>query len=201
MSGAPKDLGPVDLAALIDRYLDRTRLDRYFELLMEHNQRVNLVSRETSRADFDRLVGESLLPLAKIRSTVDSYLDIGSGGGIPAIPIILSSAVSAESTLVERTIKKARALEALVRDLGLKAAVLPQNFEELRDLPPLNLITLRLSKPTEAMLIKIRRSLAPGGTFVYYSTPQVSIPGFKGQVYTYRSTEDPVAKSLTVFRL
>lgn len=195
-----RDLGEVNFAELINRTLDRSLLDRYFDLLMEQNSQVNLVSRETSREDFDRLVAESLLPLGQITLPRSNYLDIGAGGGMPAVPIMLSGVVSAETFLVERTLKKARALEAIVQGLGLRATVLPRNFEELHELPPLHLVTLRLVKPDQNLLAGIHDVLAPGGVFIYYSKLSGKAPGFKCQAYTYHSAQDPVVKSLTIFK-
>ena len=194
------DLGEVNLDEIIGRTLDRSRLDRYFELLMDQNRQVNLVSRETSRADFDRLVAESLLPLGQINLPRSNYLDIGAGGGIPAIPIMLSGAVSGETFLVERTLKKARALESIVHGLGLNAVVLPKNFEELHELPPLHLVTLRLVKPDQNLVSKVHDLLAPGGVFIYYSKLAGKASGFTRQAYTYHSAQDPVVKNLTIFK-
>jgi 16S rRNA (guanine527-N7)-methyltransferase len=52
---------------------------------------------------------------------IDSFLDIGSGGGYPSLP--LASAVAGEVMLVESVAKKARFLEAAVVALGLAGRV------------------------------------------------------------------------------
>ena len=189
-----------DPGELIDRFLDRDRLDQYYSLLMEHNRRVNLVSRETSRSDFDRLVAESLLVLERISPPVQNYLDIGSGGGIPAIPILMAGAVSNEAILVERTIKKARALESIVRGLGLAGAVLPRNFEELHDLPPLNLITLRLVKMDRQLLSGIMAALAPGGRLAFFGKHDFKVEASSCRTTKYRSSQVAVIKNLTILQ-
>jgi 16S rRNA G527 N7-methylase RsmG len=194
----PKTL-PFDPAALIDRYLDRTRLDLYFELLMEQNRLVNLVSRETDRAAFERMVGESLLPLDLIDRPVPSYLDIGAGGGLPSIPILLAGTVAGEAILVERTGKKARALEEIVRGLELPARVIPVNFDEISGLPRLHLVTLRYVKLSRHLLERIMKSLKRGGRFVYYASPDFKTDLPATQSVAFVSGEDQVVKSLTVF--
>src|SRR5512140_2142193 len=104
----------LDTAATLTRHSNRNLIDRYYLELMKENAKVNLVSRETSREDFDRLFAESLLPLDIISSgKFTGYLDIGSGGGIPAIPLLISGRVSGSIVLVERTQKKAAALSNL----------------------------------------------------------------------------------------
>jgi hypothetical protein len=91
-----------DITELLAKYDPKGKLESYHDLLMAENQRVNLVSRETTREDFERLIAESLLPLEILTSGFGSYLDIGSGGGFPAVPILMTERVVGESILLER---------------------------------------------------------------------------------------------------
>ncbi len=191
---------PFDTDQLIHKYLPRNRLDSYYELLMKRNRSVNLVSRETSRADFDRMVAESLLPLEYLAGPFEGYLDIGSGGGIPAIPILLSGVAGGRSVLVERTIKKARALEGIAKALNLPCRVAAQNFEEITNLPRPRLATLRNVKLTDRLLKAIMDTLAPGGAFVYYSRPAFKPRKHGPVVRRFKSGQDSVLKSLTIFQ-
>jgi 16S rRNA (guanine527-N7)-methyltransferase len=167
---------------------------------MEHNRQVNLVSRETDRASFDRMVGESLLPFDHIATPVRDYLDIGAGGGIPAIPILLAGVVLGEAILVERTVKKARALESIVRKLGLSAAVIPRNFEELHDLSGVDLASLRYVKLNPVLQQSIFQALRPGGSLVYYGPAPEDNSGFKVVAYSFRTAQDSAVKSITIFQ-
>jgi 16S rRNA G527 N7-methylase RsmG len=138
-------------------------------LLEVENQKVNLVSRETSRADLERLAAESLLPFEVIKAACcQSYLDIGSGGGLPAFPIIMCLGVE-NSILVERTKKKASALTRMAAKSNLKITVHDTNFEETKFDRTFDLVTLRLVKLTESLLKKIVGLLSNGGILVYYS--------------------------------
>ena len=194
------DLGVVDLGELRARLIPSGRLDEYFRFLMEHNRQVNLVSRETNRASFDRMVGESLLPLEHFATPVQSYLDIGAGGGIPAIPVLLAGVVSGEATLAERTVKKARALTMIIQQLGLSAVVNPRNFEELDDLSAIDLITLRYVKLNPILLQSIFHVLRPGGCLVYYGPAPENSGDFKAVAYSFRSAQDSAVKSITIFQ-
>jgi len=194
------DLGIVDLGELATRLIPAGRLDEYFRVLMEHNRKVNLVSRETNRASFDRMVGESLLPLEHITTPVRRYLDIGAGGGIPAIPVLLAGVVSGEAMLVERTIKKARALTTIIQQLGLSAEVIPQNFEELDGLPQVDLVTLRYVKLNPLLLPSVFQALCPGGHLVYYGPAPEYNCGFKVITFSFRSAQDSAVKSITIFQ-
>lgn len=189
----------LDIAGLIEQYLDRSRLDSFFDLLMSANRKVNLVSRETTRSDFDRLAAESLLPLGQLPDDMAGYLDIGSGGGFPSVPILLSGRITGSATLVERTGKKARALGEIATGLGLPATIVASNFEEIRDLPEFDLITLRYVKLSRELLSKALFRLSPGGRFVYYSTPDFSMPDAGSRVYRFESSQDSVIKSFTIF--
>jgi len=185
-------------AELIAKYLTPEALDSYFDSLMSENQRVNLVSRETTRGSFERLVAESLLPLEWIGLEWRELLDIGSGGGIPSIPIIQSLARLKRADLVERTLKKARALRGIVQNLGLSARVIDQNFDEYRPTHHYDLITIRLVKLDSRMLEKVLGLLSPGGKIVYWSTPQFDCRKYDFVIHNFRSHEDEVTKSVTI---
>ncbi len=176
------------------------RLDGYFAALMRENEKVNLVSRETGRADFDRMVAESLLPFDQIGSSFQNYLDIGSGGGIPALPILLTQQISGKVTLVERTNKKAVALRQILDSLARSAEVKSQTFEELRLTDLYDLVTLRFVKLTPALSRLILSRLTPTGTFLYYSQPEFFAKESKQTVFTFSEPESSVTKSFTVFR-
>ena len=194
------DLGIVDLGELTARLIPAGRLDEYFRLLMEHNRQVNLVSRETNRASFERMVGESLLPLEHVTTPVQNYLDIGAGGGIPAIPVLLAGVVSGEAILVERTVKKARALTTIVRQLRLSAVVIPRNFEELDNLSGIDLVSLRYVKLNPTLQQSIYQVLRQGGCLVYYGPVPENNCEFKVTACSFRSAQDSAVKSITIFQ-
>jgi 16S rRNA (guanine527-N7)-methyltransferase len=96
------------------------RLRGYAELLIHWNRSVsNLLSRN----DEDRLVGrhflESLGPLRALSAAgIDHWLDIGSGGGLPAIPLALAG-VGRTWTLVESRRMKTLFLKKVKQEMGL----------------------------------------------------------------------------------
>ncbi len=157
------------------------RLEQYYELLAEENSRINLVSRETLPETGDpevrfaglrRLAAESLYPITQVPAPrVRNYLDIGAGGGFPSVPIVLTRRPD-KATLIERTLKKAAALDRMTAVLQCPARVESRTFEELT-LPAesFDLITLRLVRLDQALFKRIARLLHPDGAFVYYSTP------------------------------
>jgi len=187
-----------DTVKLLGRYDPQNKLERYYELLLQENKRVNLVSRETAGGSstagligLRKLAAQSLLPLEKVDiGEIDNYLDIGSGGGFPAIPILLTRKINQTCLLVERTQKKAAALRRILLKLDVKAEIVSQTFEETTLQPVFDLITLRLVKLTPKLFRRIQAVLKPGGSFIYYSTPNFSIATDKVKILTYYHSTD-----------
>lgn len=176
------------------------RIDRYLDLLRSENERLNLVSRETSRDRLLRMVAEALLPVSRLNIRAGSYLDIGSGGGIPALPILLCGRADGPAVLVERTQKKAAALSRLAAGLELHVEILDRSFEELRLNRHFELITLSYVKLTERLLALILSSLDQDGAFVYYSTPTFDPQNCSVERYPFTIEGDTAQRSFTVFR-
>ena len=185
---------------IIDRFLTREALDRYYVELMSANQAVNLVSRETSRVDFDRLCAESLLPLDHATGQLTNYLDVGSGGGIPAIPLLLSGRMKGESVLVERTQKKATALERITSALSIACRVEAHTFEELSFRSRFDLITLRYVKLDRGLLRRIIPLLSDDGHFVYYSAVDFDTDQTPRTTFSFHASDRDILKHFTVFR-
>jgi len=188
-----------DIDSLLQRFAPKTALESYFEYLMRENERINLVSRETSQEDLNRLAAESLLPLSIVERNFTQYLDIGSGGGFPAIPLLLSGRIKGDTWLVERTQKKAAALRRILDRLNLNAGVLAKTSEELTFTTGFDLITLRYVKLTSFLLKKILTWLEPAGRFLYYSTPEFDCSSFTAVCYSFATEFGDVTKSFTIF--
>lgn len=97
----------------------RDRLDRYAALLLEENHRVNLTAARTVEHVWSQHILDSLslLPLIEqVRPT--TLLDLGSGGGLPGIPLACA-APEVQVTLLDSTQKKIEACERIVRGLGI----------------------------------------------------------------------------------
>lgn len=191
-----------DINRLLSHCGQLDKLNQYYDLLKSENQKVNLVSRETIDTGLDKLTAESLLPLDMIEGReFDNHLDIGSGGGFPAIPLHLSIAINS-TTLVERINKKATALERIIEglDLSSKISVLPRNFEEIKFKKQFDLITIRQVKLSESFFTKIFRNLQKTGHLFYYSTPEFSLKKYQAHSVTgsYSISPESFNKTVTV---
>jgi 16S rRNA (guanine527-N7)-methyltransferase len=96
-------------------------LSAYAELLLRWNTRINL----TAARSIEVLVGEHLpdpFALARRLDQPARVVDVGSGGGLPAIPLaLLRGQLTVE--LVEPIAKKAAFLRTAIRELGIGARV------------------------------------------------------------------------------
>ncbi len=167
-------------ADLFSKYDPDQKLELFFDLLTEENKQVNLVSRETNRDDLRRLAAESLAPLELIGDErCRSYLDIGSGGGFPSIPIMTAAAAGVieieHVRLVERTQKRAAALGRITSGLNLQAEIVPEDFPGKDTSTKFDLVTLRYVKLTPKLLAAVFKTIHRSGLFVYYSQPEFAL--------------------------
>ena len=111
-----------ELAARADRTLSddqHAQLSRYLDLLLEANQRMNL-TRITDRAAAEvQHVGDALTLLPHLPKEPHRLADVGTGGGVPGIPLAIARP-DAQVVLIESTKKKAAFLASAAAALGLK---------------------------------------------------------------------------------
>lgn len=100
-----------------------TKLERYGELLVDWQQRMNLVGSSTLPDVWQRHFRDSaqLAGLAPRLGHRPLWLDIGAGGGFPGL--VLAALGTGEIHLVESIAKKCRFLEAVIDELALTDAV------------------------------------------------------------------------------
>ncbi len=95
------------------------RLERFLELLLEENQRVNLTGIRDLESAWVLHVCDSLAVLPLLRGEAPGrLLDLGSGGGLPGVPIACACP-EIEVTLLDSTGKKLKAVERIVTAMRL----------------------------------------------------------------------------------
>lgn len=112
-----------------------TLLTRFADALYEANELTNLVSRRLSRSDVGDLVRScaDTLEAAGIEAP-DGLLDIGSGGGLPGIPLAIRYATT-RVVLVESRRLRVEWLRRITSELGIEnARVLAGRVERYHDL-------------------------------------------------------------------
>lgn len=85
------------------------KLERYVDLLIERNQELNLIGKNTIQNVWERHILDAIQLKGVITTPTAGLLDIGSGAGIPGV--VLSIIGCPDVTVVESRAKKARFLE------------------------------------------------------------------------------------------
>ena len=153
-------------------------LERYYTLLTKWNSKINLTSRlEGTEEDeaIDRLLMEPLVAAQHVAPGMTRAIDIGSGGGSPAIPLLLALP-RLHMRMVESKTRKAVFLREAVRALELgRADVETSRFEELLTRPELHegldLVTLRAVRVEPRTLLSLQAFLRPGGQLFLFRGP------------------------------
>jgi 16S rRNA (guanine527-N7)-methyltransferase len=95
----------------------------YGEMLLETNRHFNLTGAGTP----EELAPHILDSLTLVPYIQAPLVDVGSGGGLPAIPLAIATGMP--FTLIESVTKKAAFLEAAIGMLALNGRVIPQRAE------------------------------------------------------------------------
>jgi 16S rRNA (guanine527-N7)-methyltransferase len=158
------------------------RLASYFELLQRWNEKINLTSLGDTDESVDRLIMEPLAA-ARFLPRGGRLIDIGSGGGSPAIPLAIALRTTA-ITMVESRGRKAAFLREAVRTLGLTGSVETDRAEALAARSELtksaDVISLRAVRLTSQLAFAFSTMLASDGVLAVFSKHSEAIPdGFK----------------------
>jgi 16S rRNA (guanine527-N7)-methyltransferase len=152
-------------------------LTAYYELLARWNRKINLTSLENADEAIDRLLLEPVLAARSLSLPAGpvELIDVGSGGGSPAIPLALALA-STRLTMVEVKARKSAFLREAVRQLGLRgAAVENARYEELLASPGMlerfDLLSVRAVRIEPRVLMTLQAFLKPGGQLLMFRGP------------------------------
>ena len=150
-------------------------LSAYFELLRKWNRKVSLTSLpvETDGDEaIDRLLLEPVIAARFLPRENSEVLDIGSGGGSPAIPMKITAPDTA-LRMVESKTRKAAFLREVVRTLDLdRTSVDAVRFEELLARPTLHdavdVVTMRAVRVDRKTLAEVQSFIKPGGALFLF---------------------------------
>ncbi|MEZ6130770.1 MAG: 16S rRNA (guanine(527)-N(7))-methyltransferase RsmG [Planctomycetaceae bacterium] len=127
----------------------------YCDLLWEWNEQINL----TRHTDMDAFVSRDLidtLQLSKHLAEGCSVLDVGSGGGVPGIPLAMLRP-DLKIEMAESVAKKAKVLKTLARDLKLPVKVFADRAEKLVKSRSYDVLTIRAVAPIRKLLFWFRQ--------------------------------------------
>lgn len=129
-----------DATAVIDD------LESYARILQKWQHIQNLVSRETLPDLWARHFADSLQLLKYLRLGDAHFIDLGSGGGFPALPLaIATKGQGRHFTLLEPNARKVSFLRTVTRELGLDVEVIGARSDEFdsRETTTFDIITSR----------------------------------------------------------
>lgn len=160
-----------------------SRLIVYFQVLSHWNRKINLTSLSDPDDAVDRLLLEPIAAAADLPRRVP-LIDLGSGGGSPAVPLALASEAT-RLVMVESRERKAAFLREVIRELGLDATVEGRRFEELGTISgfagAFGLLSVRAVRLDASLFAAVTALLEPGGTAALFRSleaedPPVALP-------------------------
>lgn len=161
------------------------RLRTYVRLLATWNARINLtgfsMAGDMDEA-LDRLILEPVAAAAFLPDSVRSVLDVGSGGGSPALPLAVA-APHLTVTLVESHQRKCVFLREAIRAMALPSArVVAGRVEEMASSPDhgtYDAVTIRAVRLDSRLIGQLWELVRPGGFLVYFDrVGQEAPPGW-----------------------
>lgn len=174
------------------------QLVEYLLLLDRWNRRMNLTALDDPDGAVDRLLVEPMLAAAAIDAGALSLVDVGSGGGSPAIPLKIARPELA-LTMVEVKTRKSVFLREVVRHLGLTACTVETaRFEHVLVKPALfgavDVVSIRAVRAESEQLRLFGEVLKPGGQQLWFLSGSQAVPPVPPPLVTER--EIPLVESL-----
>jgi 16S rRNA (guanine527-N7)-methyltransferase len=131
------------------------RLDRFVAVLLDWQQRMNLIASSTEPNLWTRHIADSLQLLA-LAPQARIWVDLGTGAGFPGVVLAcaLADIPGAHVHLVERSTKKAAFLREAVQATGAPAEVHAVRLEDFVEnlAVPVDVVTARALAPLAALL-------------------------------------------------
>jgi 16S rRNA (guanine(527)-N(7))-methyltransferase RsmG len=152
-------------------------LETYFLELARWNRKINLtafqIDDDGTDEAVDRLLIEPVVAARFIPANAKQLLDIGSGGGSPAVPMKLARPELA-LTMVEVKVRKSVFLRQVARLLQLSQTVVENaRFEELLARPALHenmdVVSIRAVRIDTSTLLSIQAFIKPGGHLLNFA--------------------------------
>jgi 16S rRNA (guanine527-N7)-methyltransferase len=144
------------------------RLTRYAELVERWSGRHNLVRYSTRRELVERHIADALAASPHL-GREGRLLDVGSGAGLPGVPL-LAALPRWHGVLLEPRQKRWAFLRMVIRELGLEAEVERVRYQDFADDRRFEIVTSRALGGHDELLGWVRRRLAPAGEVLVWTT-------------------------------
>lgn len=144
------------------------QLGAFQRLVEKWTSKINLVSKPSIPEIWERHILDSA-QLHQMGSSSGHWVDLGSGGGFPAIVIAILSKTTAEArrfTLVESDQRKSAFLRTAIRELDLSATVKTARIEEIQPLKA-DVLSARALADLNALLGFAHLHMKPSGNALF----------------------------------
>ncbi|MEO0622074.1 MAG: 16S rRNA (guanine(527)-N(7))-methyltransferase RsmG [Pseudomonadota bacterium] len=144
------------------------RLETFAALLTRWTKRINLIAPKTLDTLWSRHIADSAQLWTLRPDACDTWLDLGSGGGLPGLVI---AAIAAEETRIQITLvesdgRKSAFLATAAREMNLSPTIVTERIESLR-LPKSSVISARALAPLPKLLELAAPHAAPETVFLF----------------------------------
>ncbi len=145
------------------------QLDRYLAMVLDENRVTNLTAVREPEAAWRRLIIDSLsvLPGLDELEPGSKVIDVGSGAGLPGIPVAIARP-NLKVTMLESTGKKADFIRRSIVSLGITNAKVIQERAETAGQSP---------KHREQYAACINRAVGPMNVLLEFAMPLVQVGG------------------------
>jgi 16S rRNA (guanine527-N7)-methyltransferase len=156
-------------------------LNGYIAEIETHNDALSLVGAKSRRELVTRHILDSLSPLGILRGLMSGMegnveiADVGSGAGLPGIPLAIALP-DRRFTLIERKTRRAVFLQNALTALGLPNVAVEEREMEKAPRFRFDIVVFRAFRPLEPAILKgLFRLLRPGGVLAAYKGRQEKI--------------------------
>ena len=137
-------------------------LEEFRSLLVNENQKINLISKSTVKDSINRHILDTAQIIDIIDKNSKSCIDLGSGSGLPGIVLAIifkKKGSKIKFELYEKSQKKSNFLQKMINHFELNAEVKQKNIFEEKELEA-DLVVARAFKPLKIILELINKNFA-----------------------------------------
>lgn len=154
----------------------QAQFEKLWEVFSDWNSKINLSAIREKDDVFEKHFEDSLLITEFFDLNDKKVLDLGSGGGFPALPLAI--ATTANITALDSVGKKMKAVSDMVQQLGLKnVTTLHGRFEDFAQMrnyrEQYDIVTARAVAPWNVLLEYALPFVKLGGSFIAYQGPAI----------------------------
>ena len=168
----------------------RQKIEAYVTLLLQWQQRINLIGPATVDSVWERHICDALQLLPHLPPGTRAIAELGSGAGIPGLVVAMARGLDAH--LYESNGKKAAFLREAARQTGTRALVHNVRLETLRgaaDLPDVQCVVARALAPLPLLLDYAEPFLSRGAIGFFHKGQDVDVELTEATKY-WRMTVD-----------